>query len=265
MKGKSFDYRGGQMPTRKIRLSTSEKVKYLASARELRDAGLISEIPSEWRGNRCPLEIQVAPPPDNIVCDLANGQVCYAMFLRLIARSAVTLQDCQILTLWDDEVMLETFDRRKRVIDFGGHLYQQSDILNGRLEAGLRVGCGRLLEGWILASGLRRIPAEYRDFFIVQCEVIVWDPNGREFRANAGLSALRMPRRFSLSTRGSGLYGPAQNEKSLELPVAEASGLPYLELVRQGKIANQGKAAESADTGRVEKEPKRNAQKSNRK
>lgn len=102
-------------------------------------------------------------------------------------------------------------------------------------------------------------------FDIVPCEVIVWDPNDREFRANASLSALRMPRRFSLSTRGSGLYGPAQNEQSLELPVAEASGLPYLELVRQGKIANQGKAAESADAGRVEKEPKRNAQKSNRK
>jgi hypothetical protein len=253
------------MPTRKIRLSTNEKMKYLASARELRDAGLISEIHSEWRGNRCPLEIQVAQPPDNIACVLAHGQVCYAMFLRLLARSAVTLQDCQILPPWDDEVILESFDRRERVIDFGGHLYQRSDVLNWRLEAGLRVGCGDVVEGWILALGLRRIPAEYSDFFIVQCEVIVWDPNGREFRANANLSVLRTPRRVSQSTRGSRLFGPAENEQSRELHVAEEPQLRYLELVRQEKTANQRKAAVSADMGRVEKEPKRNAQKSNRK
>jgi hypothetical protein len=166
---------------------------------------------------------------------------------------------------WDDEVILESFDRRERVIDFGGHLYQRSDVLNWRLEAGLRVGCGDVVEGWILASGLRRIPAEYRDFFIVQCEVIVWDPNGREFRANANLSVLRTPRRISQSTRGSRLFGPAENEQSRELHVAEEPQLRYLELVRQEKTANQRKAAVSADMGRVEKEPKRNAQKSNRK
>jgi hypothetical protein len=157
------------MPIRKVRLSTTEMAKYLACARDLRGAGLISETPSEWGGNRSPLDIQVAPPPDSVVCVLANNRVYYAIFVRLLSRSAITLLGCQITTPLDDQIVLASSD--EQFIDFGSHLYQRSDVLNWRIESGLRVGCGKAFVGWILALGLRPIPDDYRDFFILPCEL----------------------------------------------------------------------------------------------
>jgi hypothetical protein len=216
--------------------------KYLACARDLRGAGLISETPSEWRGNRGPLDIQVAPPPDSVVCVLANGRVYYAILVRLLSRSVVTLQDCQITPRWDDQVILTPFDEQEQLIDFGGQLYRQSDVLNRRLEYGLRVGSNQVVEGWILASGLRPIPADYRDFFVVPCELTFWDLSGREFSLDINLSVLCAPQRSKPPvSRGSGLYGP--ENQPYELSVGEASRLRYLETVRQEKSAKQERAA----------------------
>jgi hypothetical protein len=241
------------MPIRKARLSTTEIAKYLACARDLRGAGLISETPSEWRGNRGPLDIQVAPPPDSVVCVLANGCVYYAILVRLLSRSALTLQDCEISTHWDDQIILASFEGQEQVIDSGGHLFQQSDILNRRLESGLRVGCGQVVEGWIFGLGLRPMPADYRDFFVVPCELTFWDLFGREFSVGVNLSVLCAPQRPKPPvSRGSGLYGPGN--QPYELSVGEASRLRYLELVRQEKEAEQQKAAAIADAGVVGKE-----------
>jgi hypothetical protein len=236
------------MPIRKARLSTNEMAKYLACAYELRDAKLIPEIPAEWRGNCSPLEIQVAPPPDSVVCILANGRVHYAILVRLLSRSALTLQDCQITTHWDDQIVLAHFDGQEQVIDFGGHLYQLSDILNRRFEGGLRVGRSQVVEGWILGSGLRPIPADYRDFLLAPGELTFWDLVGREFGVNVKLSVLCAPRLAKpCVSRGSGLYGPENQPR--ELSVEEASRLRYLEMIRQEKEAQQQSAAGIADAG----------------
>jgi hypothetical protein len=239
------------MPIRKVRLSTTEMAKYLACARDLRGAGLISETPSEWRGNRGPLDIQVAPPPDSVVCVLPNGHVSYAIWVRLLSRSVVTLQDCQITTRWDDQVILTPFDEQEQSIDSGGQLYHQSNVLNRRLGYGLRVG-SNVVEGWILASGLRPMPAGYRDFFVVPCELTFWDLFGREFSVDVKLSVLCAPQRCKpCVSRGSGLYGP--ENQPYELSVVEASRLRYLELVRQEKEAEQQRADGRADAGIIGK------------
>jgi hypothetical protein len=219
----------------------------------LRAAGLIAETRLEWKGNSRPLDIRVAPPPDSVVCVLANGIAYYAIFVRL-SRSAITLQDCQITSCLDDQIVLASFDGQERVVDFGGHLYQRSDILNRCLESGVRVGCGQVVEGWILALGLRPIPTDYRDFFILSCELTFWDLLGREFHADVSLSVLRAPQQPKpCVSRGSGLYGPAENQPSCELSVVEASQRRYLEMVRQEKNAGQQRAAGIADAGVVAK------------
>jgi hypothetical protein len=229
------------MPTRKTRLSKQEMAKYLACARDLRGAGLIAQTPSEWKGNSGPLQIQVAPPPYSVVCVLANGIAYYAIWVRLLSRSAVTLQDCQICAHSDDQIILASFDGQKQVVDFGGQLYQQSDILNRRLESGLRVGCSQVVEGWILALGLRPIPTDYRNFFTLSCEVTFWDLLGREFQADVNLSVLRAPQQDKpCQSHGDGLYGP--DNQPPELSVAEASQLRYLEMVRQKEAAQKGAA-----------------------
>jgi hypothetical protein len=238
------------MPMRKTRLSKQETAKYLACAGELRDAGLIAETPLEWKGNSGSLDIQVAPPPDSVVSVLANGIACYAILVRLLSRSSLTLQDCQITSSVDDQIALDSFDGQEQVVDFGGHLYQRSDILNRRLESGLRVGCGQVVEGWILALGLRPIPASLGDFSLVPCQLTFWNLFGREFQADANLSVLRAPQQAnSCVSRGCGLYVP-ENQPP-ELSVSEASQLRYLELVRKETEAAQKGAAGIADPGAV--------------
>jgi hypothetical protein len=238
------------VPTRKARLSKQEMVKYLACARDLREAGLIAQTPPEWKGNSGPLQIQVAPPPYSVVCVLANGIAYYAIWVRLLSRSAVTLQDCQICALWDDQIILASFDGQKQLVDFGGQLYQQKDILNRRLESGLRVGCSQVVEGWILALGLRPIATDYRTFFTLCGELTFWDLLGREFQADINFSALRAPQQPKpCESHGDGLYGP--DNQPPELSVAEASQLRYLKMVRQEKEAAQERADGIADPGAI--------------
>src|SRR5262249_16882121 len=105
------------MPARKIRLSKNDIAIYRASAQQLLDAGLISEIPREWMPSSCPVQVQVAPPPDSVVCDLADGKVCYALLVRILSKSGITLQDCQIITPWDSQVILAKFDDEGQNVD----------------------------------------------------------------------------------------------------------------------------------------------------
>jgi hypothetical protein len=127
-----------------------------------------------------------------------------------------------------------------------------SDILNRRFEAGLRVGSGQVVEGWILGSGRRPIPADYRDFLLVPGELTFWDLVGREFSVNVKLSVLCAPQLAKpCVSHGSGLYGPENQPR--ELSVEEASGRRYLEMVRQEKEAKQQRAAGIADAGAVGK------------
>jgi hypothetical protein len=82
------------------------------------------------------------------------------------------------------------------------------------------------------------MPADYRDFFVVPCELTFWDLFVREFSLDVKLSVLCAPQRCKpCVSRGSGLYGPENQPR--ELSVEEASGLRYLELVRQEKEAEQ--------------------------
>ena len=99
--------------------------------------------------------------------------------------------DSQITAPWDDQIMLARFEGRQRVIDFGGQLYQQSDVLNRRFESGLRVGCRQVVEGWIFGSGLRPMPADYRDFFVVPCELTLWDFRTRIQPGRKAVPAMR--------------------------------------------------------------------------
>ena len=67
---------------------------------------------------------------------------------------------------------------------------------------------GQIAEGWILASGLRPIPAEYGDHSTAPFEVKLFDQFGTEHAAKGTLSVLRKLRQqYTNVGRGTGLYG----------------------------------------------------------
>jgi hypothetical protein len=84
------------------------------------------------------------------------------------------------------------------------------------------------------------IPADYRDFFILPCELTFWDLLGREFQADVSLSMLRAPQQAKpCVSRGSGLYGLDATGKPRECSIEEDARRRYLELLAQEKLAKQ--------------------------
>jgi hypothetical protein len=220
------------MPFIKRSLTRAEDAVYLGRAEQLRASGVDIEIPEERRADACALDIVVARPPASLVCDLPRGGVYFVVRVRLHPlQSGLILPDCQITTHWDDQIVLESFDERNPVVDFGGQLHQQSEILNQRIENNLRLYRGQVIEGLVLASGLRPIPPEYRDGTIVPFQLTFTDQFDREFREQAELSVWRTTKRQNRALQsGCGLYdgagqqqGPAEGNSRREL--SESGGI----------------------------------------
>ena len=59
--------------------------------------------------------------------------------------------------------MLESFEEGSPICELGSLEYPRSQVLNDRIENSLRFHYrGQMIEGMILASGLKRIPEAYR-------------------------------------------------------------------------------------------------------
>ena len=104
-------------------------------------------------------------------------------------------------------------------------------MLNQRIEDGLRLSRGETVEGWLLVTGLRRVPIEYADF-AVPFDLIFWDQFGNEYRADGRLSVLRKGHQHSTGLRrGSGLNGLDATQRPGDLSPREESKQHYDELV----------------------------------
>ncbi len=208
------------MPIRRRTLTQAERNEYLVRAEQLRASGVEIEISELWREPNHPLDILVAPPPTSTVCEFRNGAIGYAPFVRLLARSAVTLWDCDISTVFDDQIVLASF-HDDPICRLGTAEYLPSEVLNLRIESGLRLSRGQMVEGYILATGLQRVPIEYGELPL-PFEIIFSNQFGDEF-ANGGMFAVsRAPRAKAAGRRwGTGLYGESERAGSAELDVRD--------------------------------------------
>jgi hypothetical protein len=233
------------MPIYKPRLSRPEEAMKLDYLRQLQFEGLDVEIPEEWQENSRVLDIVTAGPAESTVFESASGGVCYAVLTRLVAeRSGSILTDWALSTDYDEQIVPESFDDRDPVWILGGQVYRQGEVLNHLIENGLRLSRGKMVEAWLLATGLGPIPAHYRNLSVARFQLSFWDQFGREFSANGSLSVLRKVQRDDTRVRrGTGLNGMDQTGKPRELSVSEESRRRYLELVAQEKKQSQHKVA----------------------
>ncbi len=150
------------MPVRKSRLSRAERTEYRAAAQQLQAAGLIPTIP-EWPGCSRALQIVVFEGQASLVLNLPYG-VGYAIRVRLVAeQSGLILTSCDITTEWDDKIFMPGSDERTPVCKLGWLEYQPSDVLNQRIDDGLRFHHrGEMVEGTILAMGPKRFLTHIR-------------------------------------------------------------------------------------------------------
>jgi|SRR5579863_3142920 len=182
------------MPVYRPRLSRAEEAMDLDCLQQLEAEGIDVEITDELRESSRALDIVVAGPAESTVFESQSGGVFYAVPVRLIALRQVILAHWGLSVHYDDQVVAERFDDRTKVCQLGGLEFRRIEVLNHRIEDGLRIPRNQMVEGWLLATGLRRVPIEYGNL-AVPFEVIFWDQFGQEFRADGKLSVARTPRR----------------------------------------------------------------------
>jgi hypothetical protein len=221
------------MPIHKPRNGREQEAVYLDRLRQLQAEGIDVEIPEEWSQRNRALDIIIAPPTASSICEPRTGSLIYIVLVRLVSRSGLLLGDCDINTSWDHQIVLESFHDQGPVCRLGSAEFCRREVLNHRIENGLRLSRGEMVEGYILGTGLQRVPTEYGDA-AVPLEIVFSDQLGHEFPAHGMVSVSRLVQRNNTSARrGTGLYGPAENQQSRELSVGEESRRRYLELLAQ--------------------------------
>jgi hypothetical protein len=148
------------MPFRKFRLTRAEQDEHFDIAQSLRAQGLDIEIPEEWEKQSNRLEILISA--DSTIYELRPGLTLYAIYVRLISwRNGLAVEDFDISPAWDDGVM--ACSTEDEIYRFGRGLdFDRPQVLNHQLEARLRFPhIGGRIEGWLLGTGWRPLPAEY--------------------------------------------------------------------------------------------------------
>ena len=142
--------------------------------------------------------------------DLANAGVGYAICIRLVARQPrLILPHYEITTEWDHQISVLNFDEG-RICNLGSLTYSRDQILNHDLINSLRFHySGQMIEGTILAMGLRPIPIAYRTGAHISLQLTFGDSLGHEVNVEAELYYERTTKRKNTSVRrGAGLYEP---------------------------------------------------------
>jgi hypothetical protein len=120
----------------------------------------------------------------------------------------------------------ESFDGGGPTCTLGQQEYRRCEVLNQKIERNLILRRGQIVEGWILAGGVRPIPQQYLDGFTAPFQVRFFDQFGCEHRADGTLSVLRRSQRDRSNVRpGTGLYGLDPTGNPSELPIGEQTTL----------------------------------------
>jgi len=239
------------MPIRKHRLSRQEEAAHLAVLQQLQGEGHDVEIPGEWLENAAAVDIEVGAPWENMVFELRSGGTgYYAVRLRLVARRAgVILPDYDITSDWDDQILLLNIEEGNPLCKLGSLEFERSEILNSRIEKHLRFPHrGDIVEGWLLALGLRPIPQQYREGTRVPFQLAFRDQFQQEAEVHSVLSVLRARKQENPAVRPrTRLYGPAENQQVRESSVSEEPRRGYREVVAQEQTLRATKGSPVTD------------------
>ena len=192
------------------KLGWREKSAHWKRATAMLAAGIEMKIPPEWL-ECAPVIIRTGDENSAEVFDPRKGvSAAYAIAVQLVARQRITLMDCRITTDWDDEILLANPTESNQLYLFGGREFPKREVLNHRLEDPLPLGRGQVVEGTILASGLRPIPDYYDHGSRLSCILAFIDSDENEISQKVPLYANRAWKcKHPGSRRGAGLYaGP---------------------------------------------------------
>jgi hypothetical protein len=149
------------LPTYKPELTRKEQAKYLSIARELQVTGKEFEIPDEWQDNSRFLHIMIAGSPESLITQICPSIVVYAFRVRLLAERGVTVQEFEVAANWDPGIS-PCYSEGRTPYRFAPALdFNVKEVLNDRIERGLRFRRGDTREGWLLAMGNKPVPEEY--------------------------------------------------------------------------------------------------------
>lgn len=167
------------MPTMNTRLSRSEEAEDRRCLREMYHEGIDIENPDDSPECAPALSVSVIEGLETLIFNLPWGLAGYAIAVRLIARkSGLILMEPQITTKTDDQIELEFefVDLAGLLCRLGQCQYHKSEVLNDRFP--LKLASGSMVEGVILATGLKPIPMQYRQGMIMPFTLIFWDQLG---------------------------------------------------------------------------------------
>ena len=180
------------MPILKARLSRSEEPEDRRCLQEMRAEGIDVNSPDDSPEYVPALDITVVGGLVSLIFNLPSGLAGYAICLRLVARKSglILPEQCEITTKFDDQIVLECFDPGGPECRLGQCRHQKSEVLNDRfpLEFHRR---GHMVEGVILATGLRPIPKEYAQGMTVPFQLTVCDQFRNEISVESKLSVDR--------------------------------------------------------------------------
>ncbi len=214
------------------KLTAREKFVHWERANAMRAEGVDIEIPEEWR-DAAPLIIEPSEYNSQVFDSQAGGSAAYALEVRLIARRSITVLNCRIATYWDDDIQLANPPLRDESFHFAGKEFPKREVLNSRLEKPLVLRPGQVVEGTILACGLRRIPDDHKQSSRSSCTLALEDQYRSEVSAEVPILMDRTWKRALSTPRpdGKSLYGgPPQPAR---IDVNAASRASYLEALRR--------------------------------
>jgi hypothetical protein len=199
------------MPNYKERLTRKEAARYLEVAQDHAAAGARLDIPSEWaRADRF-LHLSLAPSPESLIYQLSPSKVLYVLRLRLVPERSTTVQEFEITTAWDRDV-IPCYPDGHSLYQFASGLdFEFKEVLNHRIENFLRLRRGEIQEGFLLAMGLKPVPEEYGPGRPASVELRLFDQFKRPNVASVDLAVVRSTRRReTLSRKRRSLFEPEQ-------------------------------------------------------
>lgn len=211
------------------RLSRQEEIKYLECLTQLQAEGIPVELPYAWQGTCRLFDVMVGPPGECVVWDRPNGGNFLTVYLRMLAnQSGLRYPDFEIETSWDNQIVLASVDENKLEVAFGGQRYPRQEILNSRIEDNEALPRGRVIFGYLLATGIRPIPAEHGNSAIVPFNLTLRDPFSGDILQAVQGRMLVSRCGYRLVAIRTGLYGGGKPELSPE----EESSRRYREILK---------------------------------
>jgi hypothetical protein len=180
------------MPILRPRLSRTEAREYGRCLREMRAEGIDVNSPDESIEHVPAVDITVVGGLASLIFNLRSGLAGYAIQRRLVAsRSGLILPEpCEVTTEFDRQIELGCFDAGGPLCTLGQSSYLKAEVLNDRFPLRFHRR-GDLIEGVILATGLKPIPQEYVQGMTIPLKLTFWDQFGNEFSAEPMLSVDR--------------------------------------------------------------------------